>query len=308
MIDIEDMRCFVAVVDSGGFSRAAARLGISKSMVSRRISAIEDDLQTRLLSRTTRGISPTDAGLEFMSRSERIIAEFDEARAAVALHSGEVIGRLRVSLPLSFGVRHIAPILAELAQQHPHLEIDASFTDRRVDLIGERYDAAIRIGALHDSSLIARRLAPVRSTIVASPAYLHRKGRPRTPADLTDHEFIMSSGRTNEIRLRAGKRWLSIRPKARLLSDNGEVLVRWATEGLGIAVLPSFLVSEDIEAGRLEPLLADYMSEEFGIFVVRPPGPNVPGKVRVLTDRLVERLGGDPIWDKCLMAARERRA
>src|SRR5690606_1560988 len=137
------------------------------------------------------------------------------------------------------------------------------FTDRRVDLIGDRYDAAIRIGALHDSSLIARRLAPVRPTIVASPACARRKGRPRPPADLTDHEFIMSSGRTNEIRLRAGKRWLSIRPKARLLSDNGGVLVRWATEGLGIAVLPSFLVSEDIEAGRLEPLLADYMSEEF---------------------------------------------
>lgn len=304
MIDIEDMRCFVAVVESGGFSRAAARLGISKSMVSRRVSAMEDDLQTRLLSRTTRGISPTDAGVEFKSRSERIIAEFDEARAAVALHSGEVIGRLRVSVPQSFGVRHVAPILAELAKRHPHLEVDASFTDRRVDLIGEHYDAAIRIGALHDSTLIARRLAPVRSTMVASAANLERKGRPRTPADLGDHDFIMGSGRSNEFRLRAGKRWLSIRPNARLLSDNGEVLVRWATEGLGIAVLPSFLVSDDIEAGRLEPLLAEYMSEEFGIFVVRPPGANVPGKVRVLTDLLVERLGGEPVWDKCVMAAR----
>jgi DNA-binding transcriptional LysR family regulator len=205
MIDIDDMRCFVAVVDSGGFSRAAARLGISKSMVSRRIAGIEDDLQTRLLSRTTRGVNPTEAALEFKARSERIIAEFDEARAMVALHSGEVIGRLRISLPLSFGVRHVSPTLTELAKRHPRLEIDASFNDRRVDLIAERFDAAIRIGALRDSSLIARRLAPVRSVLVASPDYLARRGRPQTPQDLLAHDFVMNDGSTtSDIRIRAG--------------------------------------------------------------------------------------------------------
>ena len=151
MIELDDMRCFVEVVESGGFNRAAARLGISKSIVSRKIAKMESELGIQLLSRTTRGISPTEAGLEFKARSERILAEFEEAREALAQHRGEVVGRLRVSMPLSFGVRQVAPVLAALAESHPRLEIDVSFSDRIVDLIEGRFDAAIRIGTLRDS-------------------------------------------------------------------------------------------------------------------------------------------------------------
>jgi DNA-binding transcriptional LysR family regulator len=146
VMDLDDLGSFVEVVESGGFNRAARRLGISKSIVSRRIARLEAELGTRLLSRTTRGISPTEAGLELKTRGERILAELEEAREAVAQQSGGVVGRLRLSAPLSFGVRHVVPVLAEMAQRHPRLEMDVSYSDRLVDLIGERFDAAIRIG------------------------------------------------------------------------------------------------------------------------------------------------------------------
>jgi DNA-binding transcriptional LysR family regulator len=191
MIELDDLRSFVEVVEAGGFNRAASRLGISKSVISRRIARIEADLGTRLLSRTTRGISPTDAGIEFKVRCERILADLAEAREAVAQRGGGVVGRLRISADVSFGVRHVAPLLADMAKRHPRLEIDVSYVDRHVDLIAERFDAAVRIGALKDSSLVARRVAPVRAIVVASPDYLARNGRPRTPGDLASRECLI---------------------------------------------------------------------------------------------------------------------
>ena len=182
MSELDDIRSFVAVVESGGFGRAGQRLGLSKSIISRRIARLEADLGTRLLSRTTRGIAATEAGLEFKARGERILADLAEARDAVAQQSGGVVGRLRLSMPLTFGNRHVAPILGELARRHPGLELDVEASDRYVDLIGERFDAAIRIGTLKDSSLIARRIAPIHGVILASPAYLAARGRPATPA------------------------------------------------------------------------------------------------------------------------------
>jgi DNA-binding transcriptional LysR family regulator len=311
MISLDDLRSFVEVVESGGFNRAARRLGISKSIVSRRITRLEAELGTRLLSRTTRGISPTEAGLEFKARSERILSELEEAREAIARQAGGVAGRLRLSAPLSFGVRHVAPVLAEIAQRHPRLEMDASYSDRLVDLIGERFDAAIRIGTLQDSTLVARRIAPVRAVLVASSDYLAQRGRPSTPSDLASHDCLIYTGRTvPEWQFRAGKRSISFRPEGRLRSDSGEAILQWAIAGLGIAEGPSFLVSDAIESGALEALLTHYARPEHAIYVVRPPGSYVPGKVRVLIDTLVERFGGEPHWDRCLMNAngRERHA
>jgi DNA-binding transcriptional LysR family regulator len=308
MAELDDLRCFVEVVESGGFGRAAKRLGISKSIVSRRIARLEANLGARLLSRTTRGISPTEAGLEFKVRSERILAELEEAHEAVAQQGGRVVGRLRVSVPLSFGVRHVVPVLAELAMHHPKLEIDVSYSDRFVDLIGERFDAAIRIGTLEDSSLVARRIAPVRSVVVASPDYLARKGHPQSPSDLSGHECLIYTGRAApDWQFRAGNRWISIRPEGRLRADSGEAILRWAIAGLGVADAPSFLISDAVESGALEPLLLDYPMPEHGLHVVRPPGAYVPGKVRVLIDALVERFGGEPDWDNCLTKSRRLR-
>lgn len=303
MTELEELRTFVEVIESGGLNRAAARLGLSKSIISRRITRLETDLGTRLLSRSTRGIIPTEAGIEFKARCDRILAELDEARDAVAQQGRSVRGRLRLSAPLAFGVRHLVPVLADLASAHPDLEIDVSYTDRVVDLIGERFDAAVRIGSLRDSSLVVRRIAPVHAVLVASPGYLARHGRPRTPQDLVGHECLIYTGSlVPEWQFLSGKRRISIRPEGRLRSDSGEAILQWAIAGIGIADSPSFLVSDAIESGALEPLLLNHPRPEYGIHIVRPPGSHVPGKVRVLIDTLVERFGGTPDWDRCLAA------
>ena len=303
MTELEDLRSFVEVVDSGGLNRAAARLGVSKSIVSRRITRLEAELGTRLLTRTTRGISPTEAGAEFKARCDRILSEIAEARDAVAQQGRSVRGRLRLSAPLAFGVRHLAPILGDLARLHPALELDVAYTDRVVDLLGERFDAAIRIGSLSDSSLVVRRIAPVHAVLVASPDYLSRHGRPGTPQDLTEHECLIYTGSlVPEWHFRSGNRPIAIRPQGRLRSDSGDAILQWAIAGLGIADAPSFMVSDAIESGALEPLLLDYSRPEYGIHVVRPPGSYVPGKIRILIDTLVEHFGGTPEWDRCLTA------
>jgi len=296
-MDLEDMRSFVEVVDRGGFNRAAVRLGVSKSIISRRIAALEADLGVRLLTRSTRGITPTEAGLEFKARCERILAEVAEARDAVVRQGGDMVGRLRIAAPLSFGVRHVAPLLAEMAERYPRLEIEVAFADRVTDLIGERFDAAVRIGALRDSSLIARRIAPVRSVLAASPAYLARHGRPSSPDDLLRHQCLIYTGSAVlDWSFRFGRRWVTIRPSGRLRSDSGDVLLKWAIAGLGIANLPSFLTSEAVRDDTLESLLPEYTMPEFGVYVVRPPGPQVPAKVRALIDIMVERFSGNADW------------
>jgi DNA-binding transcriptional LysR family regulator len=303
MSELNEIRAFLAVVEAGGFGRAARRLNIAKSIVSRRIARLEAHLGARLLSRTTRGIYPTEAGLEFKERAEHILDELEEARAAIAQRSGGVVGRVRISVPLSFGVLHIAPILGELALRYPKLNIEAEFSDRIVDLIGEHFDLAIRIGRLKDSSLVARRIAPVRAVVVASAAYLAEHGTPATPEDIARHECLIYSGATSDWLFRSGKRWLAVRPQGRLKSDSGEAILQWAIAGLGIAALPTFVASEAIGRGTIQPLLLDYPMPEFGVYAVRPPGPRVPAKVRVLIDAMVERFAGEPYWDPCQMAA-----
>jgi DNA-binding transcriptional LysR family regulator len=304
MSELDDIRAFVEVAEAGGFGRAAKRLGLSKSVVSRRIARLETDLGTRLLSRTTRGISATETGLEFKVRAERILADLGEAREAVAHQAGEAIGLLRLSLPLAFGMRHVTPLLAELTTRYPRLEIEASYSDRFVDLIGERLDAAIRIGELKDSSLVARRFARGGAVVVASPDYLQRHGRPEIPEDLDHHDCLIYTGSADrDWRFQVGKRHVAIRPEGRLRADNGDAIQQAAKLGLGIAALPTFLASDAIHAGELVPLLTDYPMPEYGIYVVRPPGAHLPGKVRVLIDLLVERFEGEPRWDPCQMAA-----
>jgi len=295
MSEMDDLRSFVEVMRGGGYSRAARQLGLSKSIISRRIARLEAGLGTRLLDRTTRGMSPTDAGSELWVRAERILADYEEARDVVAKRGGGIVGPLRLAAPLAFGLRHIAPIVTDMAALHPGLELDVSYSDKFVDLIEERFDAAIRIGNLRDSSLVARRLAPARSVIVASPDYLDRKGRPKVPRDLSEHECLEYFGRmASEWRFRDGERWLTVRVKGRLRSDNGDAILLWAVAGLGVANLPGFLVADAIEAGRLEVLLPSFPGPEYAIHVLRPPGAYVPGKVRLLIGFLVERLGRPP--------------
>ena len=306
MSELDDIRSFIAVAETGGFGRAAQNLGLAKSVVSRRISRLEADLGTRLLSRTTRGVAATEAGLEFKARGERILADLVEARESVARQAGGVSGRLRLSMPLTFGNRHVAPLLGELAARHPLLEINVEASDRYVDLIGERFDAAIRIGTLKDSSFVARKIAPVHAIILASPGYLAQMGQPAIPSDIAQHECLIYTGTSSpDWTFQAGKRRVSVRPTGRLRTDSGETLLAWAKAGLGLVQLPTFIASDAIREGSLVPLLWEYPMQEHALYVVRPPGSYVPGKVRVLIDLLVERFGGVPYWDPCQIAARE---
>jgi DNA-binding transcriptional LysR family regulator len=298
MFDLEDIRAFVAVAESGGFGRAGRRLGSSKSMVSRRIARLEGELCAQLLSRTTRGVVVTEAGLSFKGTAERVLADLEAAREAVAQEGDEASGLLRIAAPMSFGATHLAPVLAELALRHPRLQMQTSYSERHVDLIAERFDVAIRLGRLADSSLIARRIAPIHGVVVASPAYLERHGTPRRPADLANHEAVLQ---TNAVwRFREGRREIAVRPEGRFEADSGDAVLAAVIAGLGVAMLPTFLAGPQIDAGALVPLLLDYPTPEAGLYVVRPPpASHVARKVRALTDLLVERFGGEPYWDAC---------
>ena len=288
-MEIEDIQAFVAVADAGGLSPAAARLGVSKSIVSRRLARLEKSLNSTLLTRNTRGATLTEAGATFREHAARIAAEADAARDALS-PNGVVRGRLRVTAPLSFGASHFAPVLAELATRHPELDIQASFSDRKVDLLAEGFDAAIRLGVLVDSSLVARRIASFGGKLVASPAYLAAHGTPRTPAELLEHAAI---NRINqEWPLLHGDEVITLHPRARFTADTGEALVPAVLAGLGIAMLPDFLTHEHLQSGALVAVMPDYPMPEAGVYVVRPPGGSAPCKVRVLIDIMVEKFAG----------------
>jgi DNA-binding transcriptional LysR family regulator len=190
VFDLEDLQTFVEVADAGGVSAAARRLGLSKTIVSRRPARLEEDLGAQLLARSTRGAALTEAGLAFREHAGRICAELDAARETVR-PNGDLRGRLRITVPVSFGTTHLAPVLAQLARRHPQLHIHASYSDGYVDLIGGGFDAAIRVGYLADSSLVARKISSVRAHVVASPDYLARHGAPETPDDLLNHEVLL---------------------------------------------------------------------------------------------------------------------
>ena len=287
-MDLEDLRTFVEVADAGGVSPGARRLGISKSIVSRRLARLEEALGVQLLSRTTRGAALTEAGASFREHAVRVAAEIEAAQDAIS-PEGDLRGLLRVAAPLSFGPTHLAPVLAELACRHPLLHVHAAYSDRFVDLVGEGFDAAVRLGLLRDSNLVARRICPIHGRFVASPAYLAAHGTPQTPDDLLSHEALMQG--TESWRLVNRGRTIVLRPRGRFKADNGAALLAAALAGLGVAALPDFLTEPHVASGALKPVLTDYPPLEAGMFVVRPPGDFPPRKVRALTEILLEYFG-----------------
>jgi DNA-binding transcriptional LysR family regulator len=284
-MDIEELRTFVEVADAGGVTPAARRLGLSKSIVSRRLVRLETELGIQLLARTTRGAALTEAGTIFRDYAARACAEIDVARETM-LPAGELRGRLRIAAPLSFGPTHFAPVLATLALRHPELHVHASYTDRFVDLITEGFDCAIRVGQLPDSNLVARRIGPLRGKYVASPAYIEKHGAPETPEELLTHQALMQSNETWPAM--DGNKLVGINPQGRFKADNGAALVAAALAGLGIAVLPEGLIGEHLASGALVPVMTRYQPPELGIYVVRPPGQHPARKIRVLTEMLIE--------------------
>ena len=287
-MDLGDLQTFVDVADAGGVSSAARRLGVSKSIVSRRLFRLEAELGVQLLARTTRGAALTEAGVTFREHAARVRAEIDAALETI-LPAGDLRGRLRIAAPLSLGPTHLAPVFAEMARRHPLLHVQASYGDRFVDIIGEGFDCAIRVGYLNDSNLIARRVGPVTGKLVASPDYIREHGTPETPDELLTHQALMQG--TETWQFIDGDKTISIHPQGRFKADNGTALAAAAVAGLGIAWLPDHLIKGYLDSGALVAVMTSYPVPTAGMFVVRPPGQHSTRKVRVLTELLIECFG-----------------
>jgi DNA-binding transcriptional LysR family regulator len=288
--DLVDVLAFVRVAETGSFARAAERMGLSKPALSRRVARLEEQLGARLLTRTARGAQPTDVGRTYY------------AREAVT----QIAGPIRITAPLSFGIRHLAPVLAEFALANPKVELDVELEDRTVDLTAGGYDLAVRIGRLADSALVARRIAPVRKVVIASPAYLERAGRPGRPADLADHDVLVY---TQDVwRFQVNGKWETIRVAPVMRSNNGEMLLEAAVAGRGITMLPSFIAAPALENLSVEPLLLDFPLEEGALHAVMPPARAPTARVRALVDFLVSRFGPEPVWDPCWTAQARAQA
>ena len=288
-MDIEELRTFVEVADAGGISPGALRLGVSKSIVSRRLARLEAELGVQLLSRTTRGAALTEAGATFRDYAAKVYAEIEAGKEAI-LPAGPLRGQLRISAPMSFGPNHFAPALAEMARRHPQLQMQTCYSDRFVDLIAEGYDCAIRVGHLPDSNLIARRVGPVYGQLVASPGYVEAHGQPSTPDDLAHHEALTKG--VEVWQLTDGDKIRTVRPQGRFKADSGAALVAAAVAGLGIAYLPDCLTHEHLASGALVPVLPEHPPPPAGAYVVRPPGQHPARKIRALIDLLIEYCDG----------------
>lgn len=284
-MDIEELRTFVEVADAGGVSPAARRLGVSKSIVSRRLGRLEAELGVQLLARTTRGAALTEAGVTLRSHAARACAEIDLARETI-LPAGDLRGRLRIAAPLSFDPTHFASVFAEMARRYPHLHVHASYSDRFVDIVAEGFDCAIRVGYLPDSNLIARRVGPLHGKLVASPAYISAHGSPEAPDELMAHEALMQG--TEAWQFMDGDGVVTVHPRGRFKADNGTALIAAAVAGLGVAWLPDGLTDEHVASGALVPVMTRYPPPPAGIYVIRPPGQHPARKVRVLTELLIE--------------------
>ncbi len=300
---MQHMSVFARVVSAGSFSAAARDLGVSTAVVSRRVAALESRLGIRLLHRTTRRIALTDEGATFHESVLRILREVEEAEAAASAGSAQPRGVLKVAMPASFGHRHIAPLIPVFAQRYPEVELALQLSDRPVAIVEEGFDLGIRIAELADSSLAARKLAPNRRVVCASPEYLKRHGAPRTPAELArhnclipnwEHDFSMSW----DYREPSGKAG-SVRVRGRYACDNWEVLRDWALAGLGIALKSTWDVRSHLEDGSLVPVLPGYtFGTEVAIYAVYPHRRHLPAKTRAFIDFLADSFGPEPYWDR----------
>ena len=292
------MEVFVRVVERASFTIAAEELRLSRSMVSKHVQDLEARMGVRLLHRTTRRLSVTEAGRGYFERCSQILADVADAECVAGEHQTQLRGSLRLNVPVSFGVHYVTPAIADFTRQHEGVSVDMVLNDRMVDLIQEGYDLAVRIGRLADSSLIARRLAPCRFVVCASPDYLRARGEPVHPDDLTRHNCLGYSYRapSDEWRLSGAAGDVAVPVSGNFRANNGDALRVAALCGKGIIHAPSFLVGDDLRLGRLVPLLTGFQAPEAGIFALYPPG-RVSAKVQHLVAFLAARFGDEPAWE-----------
>ncbi|MBF0182215.1 MAG: LysR family transcriptional regulator [Magnetococcales bacterium] len=294
------METFVKVAETGHFSGAARGLGLSKAAVSKYVGALEERLGTQLIHRTTRRLSLTREGEEYLTRCRRILEEIVEAEASVGEMRASPRGVLRVNGPMSFGHLHLAPAIADFLARYPDIQVECALNDRYVGVVEEGWDVVVRIGTLEDSTLIARRLAPVRLALCASPGYFALHGVPDQPEALSAHHCLGYSYAAE------GNVWRFIGPEgrtarvafsSRLRVNNGDAIRKVLLQGLGLAVMPTFIVGGDLQSGVLRAAMTDWRCEESTIWAVCPPSRRLSAKTRAFIDFLIGRFGPNPYWD-----------
>ena len=299
MDKFHEMKVFSAVVEAGSFTGATRTLDMSKAAVSRYVAELEERLGVRLLHRTTRKLSPTSEGEIFYARCRELLDNLDEAEAEITARSGEAHGLLKVNVPVTFGLMHLAPLWPTFLARHSRLDLDITLSDRVVDLVEDGFDLAVRIGQLPASSLISRKLASTRMILCASPGYLERHGEPRRPDELLRHDVISYS------LFSAGETWsfqgpdgdVSVKVALRVRTNSGDTCRAAALQHQGIILQPTFIVGKDLAQGTLREILPAFRSIELGIYAVYPSRKFVSPKVRLLIDFLVEAFA-IPMWDE----------
>ena len=298
MSNFGDLEIFARVVAAGSMSAAGRELGLSPAVVSKRLRRLEDRLGTRLLQRTTRQIALTEAGQGFYERVVAILAGVEEAESFVSRRSALARGTLKVSAPTSFGRMHIAPYLASFMEGNKDLAVNILLSDDLVDIVGEGFDVAIRIGELADSSLVARKLAPVRRVLCATPAYIEQHGAPTSLAELAEHNCLTHAV-SDVWKLEGPNGAETFKPSGTLTSNSSEVIREAVVAGVGIALRSTWDVGQDLAEGKLVRVLDDYQgSSNTGIFAIYPSRQFLPAKVRLFIDYLAELFGTVPYWER----------
>ena len=298
---MSSMAAFTKVVGASSFSAAAREMQVSQALVTKQIQELESWLGARLLNRTTRRLSLTEVGTAFYERAARILDAVEEAKDAAGALQTVPRGRLRINAPVSFGLLHLAPAITDFLERFPDVSVEMLVNDRVVDLLEGGFDVGVRIGRLRDSSLIARKIAPIRLVVCAAPDYLARRGAPKTPDDLTKHdclEYTYFESRGEWRLLDPNGKEIVVPVSGRYLANNADVLRTTAIAGGGVILCPTFIVGDDLRAGRLTRLLPNYPPPEQGLHALYPPGRHLSAKVRSFVDFLIARFGGEPAWDR----------
>jgi DNA-binding transcriptional LysR family regulator len=300
---VDAMRAFVSVVIEGSFSNAAKSMQLSPQLVSKYVSKLEERLDVRLLNRTTRQVSLTEAGTQYLQHAQQILLSIDNMESQLGGLQQNPKGTLRISAPVSFGSKHMASLITNFQLRYPLVTVDLQLNDRKVDIVEEGFDVALRIGRLKDSSLIAKQVAPIRVVLCGAPAYLQKNGMPSRPEDLKDHRYLHYSYMERDSKEEIYQ-WLS--PKnnkhsSEFSSNNGDVLIKAAIAGAGLALQPTFIVSDAISSGKLVMVLPDYEPETLGLYAVYAHRKLLPHKVRCFIDFIEGYYGSPPYWDEPLM-------
>lgn len=305
------MLAFAETARRAGFAAAARELGLTASAVAKSVARLEQDLGLRLFHRTTRKVALTSDGQSLFARCERIVDEMQALRDEAAGTRAEPSGRLRINVPITFGKRRVVPALAELRAKSPRIELEVSFTDRYADLVGEGFDAVVRVGALKDSSLVSRRIGEHQLVAVASPSYVAKHGTPSRPADLIKHVCmafrVPSSGRIYPWQFRDGRRVLQFSPDARVAMDDGEGLVAAAVASIGLAQVPNYMAEDELAEGRLVEVLATYRPPPIPLSVVYLSSRAMTPRLRALIDVLSTMMSAPPASRRPSLAARKKR-